>query len=404
MLPSSPLIPDAKGSGARPYWSVMIPTYNPRADYLEETLRSVLAQDPGPDQMQIEVVDDGSTDNTVCEVIRRIGAGRVTFHAQSQNRGLANTWNRCIEQARGNLVHILHQDDIVLSGFYDHLRKGAEESDAGAIFCRHAWINAKGHWTSLSELHRETAGLLDDWHAGISANQFIQNAKGHWTSLSELHRETAGLFDDWHARITVNQFIQSPAIVVRRSVYEHVGGFRPQLNFTLDWEMWQRIAAQYSFWFEPSILACYRKHGTSASSRLKLQDNHVRDLRMTIDITTAYHPPRVGSVLARKARALWAGWVIANSQHLLVQGHPGAARRQVLEALRMSRSPTVLRQVASLLVLWARIAGARLKCRFRSILRRTPETQAKAQIESQSSTARERPSARCRCPGLGVID
>jgi len=404
MLPSSPLIPEVKGSGARPYWSVMIPTYNPRADYLEETLRSVLAQDPGPDQMQIEVVDDGSTDNTVCEVIRRIGAGRVTFHAQSQNRGLANTWNRCIEQARGNLVHILHQDDIVLSGFYDHLRKGAEESDAGAIFCRHAWTNAKGHWTSLSELHRETAGLLDDWHAGISANQFIQNAKGHWTSLSELHRETAGLFDEWHARITVNQFIQSPAIVVRRSVYEHVGGFRPQLNFTLDWEMWQRIAAQYSFWFEPSILACYREHGASASSRLKLQDNHVRDLRMTIDITTAYHPPRVGSVLARKARTLWAGWVIANSQHLLVQGHPGAARRQVLEALRMSRSPTVLRQVASLLVLWARIAGARLKCRFRSILRRTPETQAKAQIESQSSTARERPSARCRCPGLGVID
>jgi hypothetical protein len=284
------------------------------------------------------------------------------------------------------------------------LRKGAEESDAGAIFCRHAWTNAKGHWTSLSELHRETAGLLDDWHAGISANQFIQNAKGHWTSLSELHRETAGLFDEWHARITVNQFIQSPAIVVRRSVYEHVGGFRPQLNFTLDWEMWQRIAAQYSFWFEPSILACYREHGASASSRLKLQDNHVRDLRMTIDITTAYHPPRVGSVLARKARTLWAGWVIANSQHLLVQGHPGAARRQVLEALRMSRSPTVLRQVASLLVLWARIAGARLKCRFRSILRRTPETQAKAQIESQSSTARERPSARCRCPGLGVID
>jgi hypothetical protein len=250
------------------------------------------------------------------------------------------------------------------------LRKGAEESDAGAIFCRHAWTNAKGHWTSLSELHRETAGL----------------------------------FDEWHARITVNQFIQSPAIVVRRSVYEHVGGFRPQLNFTLDWEMWQRIAAQYSFWFEPSILACYREHGASASSRLKLQDNHVRDLRMTIDITTAYHPPRVGSVLARKARTLWAGWVIANSQHLLVQGHPGAARRQVLEALRMSRSPTVLRQVASLLVLWARIAGARLKCRFRSILRRTPETQAKAQIESQSSTARERPSARCRCPGLGVID
>src|SRR5258707_2429820 len=85
----------------RPVWSVMIPTYNARADYLEETLKSVLQQDPGPDQMQIEVVDDCSKDNTAFEVARRIGASRVTFHAEPQNRGLANNWNRCIERARG---------------------------------------------------------------------------------------------------------------------------------------------------------------------------------------------------------------------------------------------------------------------------------------------------------------
>ena len=52
----------------------MIPTYNPRADYLEETLRSVLQQDPGPEQMQIEVVDDGSTDDVACADCRRVGA------------------------------------------------------------------------------------------------------------------------------------------------------------------------------------------------------------------------------------------------------------------------------------------------------------------------------------------
>jgi cellulose synthase/poly-beta-1,6-N-acetylglucosamine synthase-like glycosyltransferase len=52
-----PLPDDGK---ARPFWSVMIPTYNARADYLEETLRSVLRQDTGPEQMQIEVVDDCS--------------------------------------------------------------------------------------------------------------------------------------------------------------------------------------------------------------------------------------------------------------------------------------------------------------------------------------------------------
>ena len=54
----------------RPLWSVMIPTYNPRADYLEETLWSVLKQDPGPDQMQIEVVDDCWAAHTASEVVR----------------------------------------------------------------------------------------------------------------------------------------------------------------------------------------------------------------------------------------------------------------------------------------------------------------------------------------------
>src|SRR5260370_12390187 len=146
----------------------MIPTYNPRAVYLEETLNSVLQQDHGPEQMQIEVVDDCSADHTGAEVARRVGAGWVTFHGEAQNRGLANTWNRCIERARGNWVHILHQDDFVLPGFYDLLRKGAQQSDARALFCRCATMNSTGHWLCISELHRGCAGLLDDCHARIT--------------------------------------------------------------------------------------------------------------------------------------------------------------------------------------------------------------------------------------------
>ena len=58
--------------GARPYWSVMIPTCNPRADYLEDTLDSVLQRGTPAHQMQIEVVDDGSTD-VFAERARRAG-------------------------------------------------------------------------------------------------------------------------------------------------------------------------------------------------------------------------------------------------------------------------------------------------------------------------------------------
>jgi glycosyltransferase involved in cell wall biosynthesis len=46
-----------------PLWSVMIPTFR-CARFLRQTLASVLSQDPGPDVMQIDVVDDGSSNNT----------------------------------------------------------------------------------------------------------------------------------------------------------------------------------------------------------------------------------------------------------------------------------------------------------------------------------------------------
>lgn len=49
---------------SRPLWSVMIPVYN-CSKYLAENIRSVLAQDPGPELMQIEIVDDFSTDADV---------------------------------------------------------------------------------------------------------------------------------------------------------------------------------------------------------------------------------------------------------------------------------------------------------------------------------------------------
>src|SRR4051812_23537649 len=76
----------------RPFWSVMIPAYEP-TDLLEQALRSVLDQDPGPDRMQIAVVDDGSPSHRAEEIARRLMPGRVEFHRNELNLGLAGNWN-----------------------------------------------------------------------------------------------------------------------------------------------------------------------------------------------------------------------------------------------------------------------------------------------------------------------
>ncbi|RYZ20011.1 MAG: glycosyltransferase, partial [Chitinophagaceae bacterium] len=79
----------------RPQFSVMIPAYNCAA-YLIETLNSVLEQDFGEELMQIEVVDDCSTDTDVKALVHKIGGDRVTYFRQPQNVGSIRNFETCI--------------------------------------------------------------------------------------------------------------------------------------------------------------------------------------------------------------------------------------------------------------------------------------------------------------------
>src|SRR5262249_50406733 len=106
----------------RPTWSVMIPSYN-CARFLGEALKSVLVQDPGSAKMQIEVVDDCSSDDPQ-RVVSEIGGNRVGFFRQSRNVGHIANFRTCITRARGEIVHLLHGDDVVRPGFYERLEHG----------------------------------------------------------------------------------------------------------------------------------------------------------------------------------------------------------------------------------------------------------------------------------------
>jgi len=113
-IPSVAPVPEGT---PRPFWSVMIPAHN-CDEYLRRTLASVLEQDPGPGDMQVEVVDDCSTEGNPAAVVQEIGRGRVGFHRNPQNLGVTSTFNVCVQRSRGRWLHILHGDDAVLPGFY----------------------------------------------------------------------------------------------------------------------------------------------------------------------------------------------------------------------------------------------------------------------------------------------
>jgi len=308
----------------RPFWSVMLPVYRP-GPFLAETLASVLAQAPPPDDMQIEVVDDGSPSRDWEAVVRRAAGERVAIHRLERNRGLAGAWNACLARARGRWVHVLHQDDLVLPGFYARLSDGiARAPEVGAAFCRHVHVDAAG-----TRLH-----------------------------TSELERASAGVVDDWLGRIAVWQGVQCAAMVVRRDTYERVGGFRADLAYALDWDMWRRIAVAVPVWFEPEILACWREHADSESARLASDARDLVDLGRAITLGEAYLPPARARALTTAARRNYARYGLRFLvRRALARGDRRSARRLVRAALGLDHSWHVARPLAGALLAIARAYG-----------------------------------------------
>lgn len=92
----------------RPLVSILIPLYN-KADWIEATLRSALAQTY--DQIEILVIDDGSTDGSN-DVALAIDDPRMRIVVR-ENRGANVTRNELLTLAQGVFVQFLDADDLL---------------------------------------------------------------------------------------------------------------------------------------------------------------------------------------------------------------------------------------------------------------------------------------------------
>lgn len=285
----------------RPLWSVMIPTYN-CAGYLRQTLASVLAQDLDSEVMQIEVVDDCSTLDNPAAVVAELGCDRVGFYQQPENVGYIRNFDTCLQRSQGKLIHLLHGDDCIKDGFYRQLQRGFDENpEIGAAFCRHVHMDEQERWL--------------------------------WTSW--LEQPESGVLDNWLERIAVEQRIQTPSIVVRREVYERLGGFDRRMScWGEDWEMWVRIAAYYRVWYEIEPLALYRRRSASLSGRSVRTGKNIQDFRKAIHIVKQYLPREHAEYLTKMALKNYAFYALHSAKELAGVGDTRAAINQIREAVR----------------------------------------------------------------------
>ena len=111
--------------------------------------------------------------------------------------------------------------------------------------------------------------------------------------MQEPERETPGVLANFAAREAATNRIVSPSIVVRRAVYEAIGGFHNGLPYCADWDLYKRAAVYGAIWYEPQCLAHWRQHDASASARLKSAGADLVDRRRSVELSKAYLPANV---------------------------------------------------------------------------------------------------------------
>lgn len=227
MIAPTPRTPDSKPSiepEINPKVSVVIPTYN-RGKYLGDAVRSVLAQ--SFIDFEVIVIDDGSTDDTDA-VIKEIHDNRLIYERQA-NRGRSNARNHALRIARGAYITFLDSDDLYLP---DKLQLQVSYLDnhpsVGMIYTSALCINDLG------------VALSHSYEATVSGH--IYNEIAFFTPVT----------------------ITLPTVMVRREVFDRVGGFDEQMHRFEDTDMWRRIAKYY--WIEaiPEYTCALRTHGDNS--------------------------------------------------------------------------------------------------------------------------------------------
>jgi len=182
--------------------SVVIPTYGHR-DYVCETLASVFAQTCR--EYEIIVVNDGSPDDTRQVLDPFIKSGQIRYIEQ-QNGGQAAARNRGLQEAQGEFVAFLDDDDLwdpeALETHLNLLRSSPEA------------IVSVGAAVSFP-----VEGVATTRTVPISGNVRCEFLKGNWIT-------TPG-----------QTLIRRPAIL-------EVGGFDPRFWGVDDWDLYLRLAAQ----------------------------------------------------------------------------------------------------------------------------------------------------------------
>lgn len=236
-----------------PRLSIITPSFN-QAQFLEETLRSVLSQEYA--DLEYIVIDGGSTDGSA-EIIQRYAAA-LAYWVSEPDEGQSDAINKGLQRATGEIVAWINSDDTYLPN--------ALQEQVGYL-CKHPGVDV----------------VYGDCVYTEADGRPVQTAYGRPFSLSELLRFTIPY---------------QPTLFIRRAAMERAGWLDPQYHYSMDSEYWLRLYATGArFAYHPRLIATYRLHGASKTVA-GIQRMHV-DWEKLIE---QYAPPSARRALLADAR------------------------------------------------------------------------------------------------------
>jgi len=220
--------------------SVCVPVYN-GANHLSECLRSIAGQQGVA--LEIVVSDDSSTDDSlkIVESIREefpsVG-WKVIRHPV--RLGMAGNWNACVDEASGDLIKVMGQDDILYPGCLERQATLlSADPETALCACSADIISAKG-----KKILKRKRKYGEGFHDG---NELISKCR----------------------RGAFNFFGEPVTALLRKADFKRVGGFDPTMSYFIDLDMWVRLLRDGKFAFIEDSLCGFRIHRSGASFSLQ---------------------------------------------------------------------------------------------------------------------------------------
>ena len=203
--------------------AVIIPTRG-RSQLLRTTLHCALHQ-VGV-EVEVIVVDDGSTDDTAA-LLTRHDDGRLRVLRNDTPQGVSAARNRGIAHARSRWIAFLDDDDLWAPDKLSAQLEAAEEVERGWVYAGDVYVDR-----DLRVLSGAPPPAPDE----------VVRFLGRYNAIP------AGASN----------------VVVRADHLERVGVFDPDLRRTEDWDLWIRLARTGLPAWVPRPLVAYNFHGHNA--------------------------------------------------------------------------------------------------------------------------------------------